>query len=87
LIISLFFTLLYLIRRDTRQQLTWAGIIGSMTWIIMSLVFFVGRAMQGMATYVVGLFFSGIGIILVVLWLIDLLNLGKWARELGEVEV
>jgi len=86
LIIALFFTLLYLLRRDTNTPLTWCGIVGSMTWIILGLVFFVGRALQGMSTYIVGLFFNGIGIIFIIMWMIDLLNMGKWAKHLGEVE-
>lgn len=86
LIIAIFFTVIYLIKRDSKNQAVWAGIIGSMTWIIMSLVFFVGRALDNAATMVLALFFSGIGIIFIIMWMIDLLNMGKWAKELGEVE-
>lgn len=86
LIIALFFTLIYLIKRDTNKPLTWTGIIGSMTWIIMGLVFFVGRAISGMATMVLGLFFNLIGIFFIVMWIIDLLNIGKMDRQLGVVE-
>lgn len=57
-----------------------------MTWIILGLVFFVGRAMDGMGTYVVGLLFNGIGILFLVMCLIDIINIGKWQKELGEVE-
>ena len=62
------------------------GIIGSFCWIILSLVYFVGAAQEG-RPYVISLFFSGIGIIYIVRWIIDLINMGKWARELGEVEL
>ena len=86
LIVSLFFTLIYLLRRDTKQPLVWAGVIGSMSWIILGLVFFVGRALQGMATYSIGLLFNGFGIIFLIMVMIDLINIGKWKKELGEVE-
>lgn len=90
LIIALFFSTLYLLNRKSKEPWTWAGIVGSMTWLIMSLVYFVGRvadpALSPTRIYVVSLFFGGIGIIFIMLWMVDLLNLGKWAKELGEVE-
>lgn len=61
------------------------GIFGSVCWIILSLVYFVGAAMES-RPYVISLFFMGIGIIYIVRWMIDLLNMGKWARQLGTVE-
>jgi len=62
------------------------GIFSSFCWIILSLVYFVGAAQEG-RPYVISLFFGGIGIIYIVRWMIDLLNIGKWQRELGEVEL
>ena len=61
------------------------GIFGSFFWIILSLVYFVGAAIQS-RPYIVSLFFMGIGIIYIVRWMIDLLNIGKWSKELGEIE-
>lgn len=87
LIISLLFSLAYLFKRHSKDPYIWAGIIGSMSWIILGLVFFVGRALAGSETYVIGMLFNGIGIIFIILWMIDLLNIGKWKKELGEVEI
>lgn len=57
-----------------------------MCWMILGLAFFVDRALAEMATYSAGLFFNGVGIFFIVLWMIDLINIGKWKKELGEVE-
>ena len=79
LVVALFFSLVY----EVKRELTWSGIIGSMTWIIMSLVYFVGAASADpQKPYVLALFFSGIGIIYIIRWMIDLVDVRKLSREI-----
>lgn len=77
LIVSLAFSLLYEWQRD----LTFAGIIAAMAWLIMGMYYFVVFASNPSAAF--GLFFSGIGIIYIVRFMADLISMRHASRRLA----
>lgn len=92
LVVSIFFTLLYALP-ERRSKISIAGIIAFVSWWIVGFLWlFLAHepVPQGSGlsygTYSISLFFFGIGLILLIYQILDLLNIGKHHKELGEVE-
>jgi len=90
--VAMFFTVLYAVAPRV-SKISISGIIAFVSWWIVGFLwlFLVAEPVpQGSgnvyATYSISLFFFGIGLLLLIIQLIDLLNIGKHAKELGEVE-
>ena len=81
LLISIFFSMMYELNRD----LTWSGIIASMTWMVMGMYWFVVFATNPSSSF--GLLFVGIGIIYIVRFMADLISMRHADRRLAGDEV
>jgi len=90
--VAMFFTLLYAVG-ERRSKINVAGIISFVSWWIVGFLWLFLAAEpvpngSGMnyGTFSVSLFFFAIGMMILIIQLIDLLNIGKHKKELGEVE-
>ena len=77
IITSLFFSMMYEVNRD----LTWSGVIASMTWMILGMYYFVVFAET--ASYSFGLLFVGIGLIYIARFIVDLISMRHASRRLA----
>jgi len=80
LLVCVFFSMMYELNRD----LTWSGIIASMTWMVLGMYWFVVFATNPSASF--GLLFVGIGIIYIVRFMADLISMRHASRELAGYE-
>lgn len=92
LAVAMFFTFLYAIG-ERKSRINIAGVISFVSWWITGFLWLflsVEPVPQGSGTtygtYAVSLFFFGIGLLILILQLVDLLNIGREHKALGEVE-
>jgi len=92
LAVAMFFTMLYALG-EKRSKISFAGIISFVCWWIVGFLwlFLAAEPVPNgsgatYGTYSVSLLFFGIGLMMLIVQIIDLLNIGKAHKELGEVE-
>ncbi len=91
---AMFWTTLYSIGRTRRESMiSISGIISFVSWWIVGFLWLFLAAEpvpQGSGvkygTYSISLLFFAIGLMILILQIIDLMNIGKARKELGEVE-
>lgn len=80
LMIAVFFSMMYELNRD----LTWSGIIASMTWMVMGMYWFVVFAQNPSSS--IGLLFVGIGLIYIMRFIVDLISMRHAGRKIAGFE-
>lgn len=82
-----FFTVLYLFFKLNKKSANWLGIFAAVSWITLGFLWiFLAAESSPYTTYSVSLLFNGFGIFMIVYVVIDLLQIGRNQRELGEAE-
>ncbi len=80
ILLGVFFSMMY----EMDRRLTWSGIIASMVWMVSGIYYFIifGKHASG----VISLLFTGISLIYIVRWIIDIAsmrNLGRLMEDDG----
>ncbi len=78
ILIDLFFSMMY----EMDRSLTWSGIIASMVWMVTGIYYFI--VFGGHSSGVISLLFTGIGLIYVVRWFIDIVSMRNASRMMED---